>query len=91
MCGRRRALPAGWSPPSAIGLTGAVTGADSGCSKLGLLSLELAAIRRDYCAGGIIVLTRARLHQGDFGLKALDILGLRLAAAGYTSDAAHLA
>ena len=59
MCGQRRALPAGWSPPSAIGLTGVVTGADSGCSKLGLLSLELAAIRRDYSASGTFVLTRA--------------------------------
>jgi hypothetical protein len=35
--------------------------------------------------------SEARLHQVDFGLKALGIVGFRLAAAMHAFNAAHLA
>ena len=39
--------------------TGVVTGADYGCSMLGLFGLELTAAGCDFSTGGVVVLTRA--------------------------------
>ena len=43
---------------------------------LSLLSFELAAARRDYSTGGVLMFT-----CGPFGLKVFGIFGFRLAAA----------